>query len=122
MGGALRSSDGSRHFSKFRGAMKNQRTQRDRAFVLLEAMLAVAIFALGVLALSSCLNSCLAAEQLRVEDARARQALSNRMAAIEAGAVPVDKPLTEKLTGTFAGMELSQTTTALKKENENREE
>ena len=102
--------------------MKAVSTDTTRAFVLLEAMLSVAIFALGVLALGRCLNTCLQAEQLRVEDARARQALANRMAAIEAGVIPIDKPLTEKLTGTFAGMELSQKTTKLEKENEKREQ
>jgi hypothetical protein len=102
--------------------MKARTIHQDKAFVLLEAMLAVAIFALGVLSLSRCLNSCLEAEQLRVEDSRSRQVLANRLAAIEAGAVPTDKPLTEQLTGAFAGMELRQTTTVLKMENEKREE
>jgi Tfp pilus assembly protein PilV len=101
--------------------MKISFHHRNWGFVLLEAMLSVAIFALGVLTLSRCLNSCLEAEQLRVEDARARQALSNRISAIEAGAVPSDKPLTEKLTGSFAGMELQQSSSDVKMENEKRE-
>jgi len=89
-------------------------------FVLLEAMLAVVIFALGVLTLGRCVSNCLTAEQFKVEDARARRALENRMAAIESGAVSVAKPLTENLQGAFAGLKLRQTSTVLKKQNEKR--
>ena len=93
-----------------------------RGFVLLEAMLAVAIFSLGVLTLGRCVSNCLTAEQYKVEDLRARLALENRLAAIEGGAIPVGKPLTEDLQGAFAGLKLRQTPTAVKKQNEKRED
>ena len=95
---------------------------RPAAFVLMEAMLAVAIFAIGVLTLGRCVSNCLAAEQFKVEDARARRALENRVAEIEAGAVPLNKSLTEKLTGEFAGLELQQAARPLKMKNEKGED
>ena len=93
-----------------------------RGFVLLEAMLAVAIFALGMLALGRCVSAGLAAEQYKAEDARARRVLENRLAEIEAGAVPIDKTLTEDLKEPFAGFKLTQTSTELKKQNEKKED
>lgn len=94
---------------------------RHRGFVLLEAMLAVAIFALGMLALGRCVSAGLAAEQFKAEDARARRALENRLAEIEAGAVPIDKTLTEDLKEPFVGFKLTQTSSELKKQNEKKE-
>jgi Tfp pilus assembly protein PilV len=98
------------------------RSARHRGFVLLEAMLAVAIFALGMLALGRCVSAGLAAEQFKAEDARARRVLENRLAEIEAGAVPIDKTLTETLKEPFAGFKLTQTPTELKMQNEKKED
>ncbi len=98
------------------------RSARRHSFVLLEAMLAVAIFALGVITLGRCVSFCLAAEQFKVEDQRARRVLQNRMAEVEAGVIPLDKAITEDLKEPFAGMKLEQTTRALKKINERKEE
>jgi hypothetical protein len=89
---------------------------------LLEAMLAVAIFSIGILTLGRCVSSCLAAEHFKVEDARARRVLENRLAEIEAGAVPITKTLTEDLKEPFAGFKITQTPTLLKKQNEKKEE
>ena len=79
-----------------------------KGFVLLEVMLAVAIFAIGIIALGRCISSGLDAELMRAEDARARVALSNRMAENEAGAVRGTEEKSEKLTGPFSGMTLRQ--------------
>jgi hypothetical protein len=43
--------------------------------MLLEALLAVTIFALGVLVLGRCVSGCLSAVRLKEEDALARRAL-----------------------------------------------
>lgn len=91
-------------------------------FVLLEAMLGVAIFAIGVIALGQCVNACLAAEAARTQDQTARLVLSNRMAEIEAGAVVLEDAKTEKLKGPFEGISLKQTRKALNKKNENDQE
>ena len=65
---------------------------RHRGFMLLEAMLAVTIFALGVITLGRCVNQCAAAERLRQEDGLARRLLENRWAEIESnvGTLPTD--------------------------------
>lgn len=95
---------------------------RRHSFVLLEAMLAVAIFALGVITLGRCVSHCLAAEQFKIEDVRARCVLQNRMAEIEAGVVSLKKPITEELKAPFAGLKLEQTVSAVKMINEKKEE
>jgi type II secretory pathway component PulJ len=95
---------------------------RRNAFVLLEAMLAVAIFAIGVITLGRCVSQCLAAEQFKLEDERARRVLQNRMAEIEAEVVPLDDTITEDLKEPFAGMKLEQTAREVKKINERKEE
>ena len=91
------------------------------AFVLLEVMLGMMIFAIGVLALGRCVNNCLAAEGARKDDQRARLALENRMAQIEAGEVLTEKPLSDKLEGMFDGLTLKQTRAPLNFQNEKKE-
>ena len=79
-----------------------------RAFVLIEVMLGVMIFAIGVLALGRCVGNCVTAESVRQETERARLALENRMAEIEAGEIPTDKPLSDDLGDAFPGMTMKQ--------------
>lgn len=91
---------------------------RQRGFVLLEAMLAVVIFSLGVLALGRCVTNCLAAERLKQEDVRAGRILANRMTEIEAGMLVVPDSATEKLKDMGEGMTLKTTRVPVKKKNE----
>jgi len=93
-------------------------------FLLLETMIGVAVFALGALVLARCLNHCIDAEIIKLQDQRARLVLENRMAEIEGGAVKFqDKnAVEEKLEGRFAGITLRQSREALKLANENDEE
>ena len=105
--------------------MNRQRQPRRWAqagFVLLEAMLAVAIFALGVITLGRCVSNCVAAERLKAEDVRARRVLENRVAEIEAEAVQTSNSSEEKLKGPFEGMTLKQKRVILKKKNEKKVE
>ena len=95
---------------------------RRAAFVLLEAMMAVAIFAIGVITLGRCVSNCIAAERFKVEDARARRVLENRMAEIEAESVAVGFATEEKLKVPFEGMTLKQRRVELKKKNEKKVE
>jgi Tfp pilus assembly protein PilV len=93
--------------------------RRWRGFILFETMLAVTIFSLAVLALGKCVDNCMQAEILKEQDTRARRFLENRMAEIEAGAVPMDdKTTTTQLKDTFAGMTLKQSRAPLKRKNE----
>ena len=96
--------------------------RRVRAFVLLEAMIAVAVFSIGVLALGRCVENCIAAEMVKVDDERARRFLANRMAEIEQGSVVVTDKATEELKGEFEGMSLRTTRVPLKKKNEDNKE
>ena len=88
-----------------------------RGFVLLEAMLAVAIFALGVIGLGHCISQGLAVEQLMAEDARACRVLENRATEVEAGAISA-ATATEPLGGINTGMVLKQTCVPAHKRDE----
>lgn len=88
------------------------------AFVLLEAMLAVAIFALGVLALGKCTTNCLAAERFKVEGVLVRQVLENRVAEVESGARPLLDKSEELLPAPFGSITLKQECVPLQKRNE----
>jgi Tfp pilus assembly protein PilV len=81
---------------------------RRPAFVLIEVMIGVMIFALGVLALGRCIENCVTAEGIRQDAERARLALENRMAEIEAGEIATDKALSVPLDEPFQGMTILQ--------------
>ena len=98
------------------------RTRR-HGFVLLEVMVAVTIFSLGVIVLANCVNACLVAEVVKQEDTRARRLLANRMAEIEGGLIPLSgKNSSEEMKGMWAGMTLKTAVSELKKKNENGQE
>ena len=103
------------------------RCGKKRGVMLLEAMLAVAIFAIGVITLGRCVSNCIAAERLQQEDALARRALENRWAEIESGAVVLgaqgggSTSSTDELKGPFAGMKLKTVSVPVKKKNEKEE-
>jgi Tfp pilus assembly protein PilV len=97
--------------------MTRSRQLVHRAFVLLEAMLAVAIFALGVLALGKCVTNCLDAERFKSEAALVRRALENRFAELESGAQPLRNGQ-ELLPAPFTGITLTQQCVPLRKTNE----
>ena len=84
-------------------------------------MIGVAVFAVGVMSLATCVDNCLRAETAKAADQRARLALENRMAEIEAGAISVAKPGSDALKGLFKGITLKQSRTALKFKNEKNE-
>ena len=92
---------------------------RQRGFLLLEIILAVAIFTLGVLSLGRCLNNCLLAQQIQGEEERARAALEMRMAEIQARPVVPDEYKKEKLGGTYTGVTLIERRKAADVKNEN---
>jgi len=78
------------------------------AFVLIEVMLGVMIFAIGVIALGKCVDNCITTESVRQETERARLALENRMDQIEAGEIATDKDLSDPLGEGFPGMTMVQ--------------
>jgi prepilin-type N-terminal cleavage/methylation domain-containing protein len=99
-----------------------KRPEKRRGFWLLESMIAVAIFSIGMIALGQCVNNCLAAVRIKEEDARARLALANRMAEIEAGAVQLADSVVEELKEPYEGMRLKQTRVPVIRKNENEQD
>jgi prepilin-type N-terminal cleavage/methylation domain-containing protein len=89
-----------------------------RGFVLIETILAVSIFSIGVLALGRCVENCILADIAKEQDNRARRALENEMALIESGAKPLAESSVEELKGMFDGMVLKTKRTLLKEKNE----
>lgn len=91
-------------------------------FLLLESMLAVAIFAVGIMALGRCVENCLKAEKFRREEALAQRALANFVVQIETDALPLTDQMSEKLKGAWTGMTMNITREPLKLVNEKDQE
>ncbi len=90
-------------------------------FLLLETMVGVAVFAIGVLALARCVQNCLDAEETRRLDELARTVLENRMAEVQAGAVLVEEqPVEEALAGRYSNITLKQWSLPVPLETEER--
>jgi len=86
--------------------------------VLLEIMLATVIFAVGVVALGAALSDCIGAQKLRDESERARLALQNRMAEIQANPAMPDDSARRQLKGAFAGITMVEKRKAIEFKNE----
>lgn len=93
---------------------------RSSGFLLVDVMLGVAIFSMGVIALGMAVNNCLDGQTALREAARARQLLENRMSELLAGASPAEAGAQE-LEGEGAGITLEQTIAPLEAEDENGE-
>jgi hypothetical protein len=91
-------------------------------FLLLECMLAVAIFAMGMLALGRCVENCLIAERFRREEGLAQRALANYWVQIEQGAIPISDKYSEPLKGAWIGMTLNVLREPLTVKNEKEQE
>ena len=90
---------------------------------MFEAMLAVVVFALGVLTLGRCVENCLKADKFRREEGLARRLLQNRMTEILAGAVPLTDKASEKWDkGPWEGMQLEPVRVPLELKNEKEQE
>ena len=101
---------------------KKRRLARRGGFVLFEAMIATAIFAISVIGLARCVEAGLNAGMVQREDSRARRALINWMREVQAGAQAyANIPLGFELKGEFAGMRLHQSVVALELEDQNKQ-
>lgn len=98
--------------------MKAHGSPSQGGFVMIEVMIAVAIFAMAVLTLGRCVESLITAQISMEDQERARQFLENRMAEIELGAVQLSESSAEELKGAFAGMKLKTTRKLLKRKDE----
>ena len=91
-----------------------------RGFLLLEIILAVAIFTVGVLSLGRCLNNCLVAQQIRGQEERARAGVW-KTGWLEIQARPSLCPMstrTTKLDGMYTGVTMIERRKALEVKNE----
>lgn len=100
-------------------AGRSRRPTRGAAgFLLIELLLAVTIFVVGVIALGRCVGNCMTAQEVRNQEERARLALQNAMLEIQASPVLPDENHRTKLEGMFAGMTLIERRRTLSVENE----
>jgi hypothetical protein len=84
-------------------------------FILMEVMVATAIFALAILALAHSVEVGLQAGIFQKQDSRARRALLNTMRELEAMAQPyADNPGGVEMKGEFEGMRMVQRVVPLK--------
>ena len=89
-------------------------------FILLEAMMATAIFAIAVLALARCIESGIQSGVILKEDARAQRALVNWMRELESGAQPYSDGQSVELKREFTGMRIRQSVTPLELVDQNK--
>lgn len=102
--------------------MLRQSSGKNAGFLLLEAMLAVAIFGFGVIALSRCVENCMRAERIRREEGLAQRVLANYFTQIETEALPLADQMSEKLKGAWDGMTMNITREQMKLQNEKEQE
>jgi hypothetical protein len=100
--------------------MRRRLLRREFAgFLLIEVMMAVAIFAVAVVALGRCVENVVNAQVLKEEDEQVRRYLDGKVAEIEAGAVPLsDSATTEDVKDWLPGAKLKTKRTQLKRKNE----
>jgi type II secretory pathway component PulJ len=127
MDGALRSAYGAGGFfdgmkTKIQNENRILKGRASRAFVLLEVLIGVSIFAIGIIALGQAMSNCMLAEGARMEDQRAHAALQSEMAQIEAGMVQLTTTRTVQLDGASTGITLVETRTPLALQNENNQQ
>ncbi|MDQ2918401.1 MAG: prepilin-type N-terminal cleavage/methylation domain-containing protein [Verrucomicrobiota bacterium] len=98
------------------------RTRFFAGFALIEVMIGVAIFAVGILALGRSVENCLNASVLSADEDRVRQVLANRMAEIQATPGTPDAKKQESVDTGYGLVKLSQATTVAElKDDKDRE-
>ena len=80
------------------------RATRPGGFLLVEIMVAVAIFSVSVIALGRCMSECLDTQTFCTRQTRALLALQNRMVEVQASPVMPDAFNKQPLKGMFGGM------------------
>ena len=103
---------------------KHQLKPRSRrhapGFILLEAMMATAVFAIAVLALARCIEAGIQSGVVLKEDARAQRALVNWFRELDAGAQPYSDGQSVELKREFTGMRIRQSAIPLELVDQNK--
>ena len=94
------------------------RARRRAAFMLLEVMLAVLIFSLGVIALGRCMSECIDTQGFCARQDKALLALQNRMIEIQASPILPDENKKRELSGMFSGITMIEHRRTLDIKNE----
>ena len=92
--------------------------RRPGGFLLIEILLAIAIFVVGVIALGRCVSNCTTAQSIRNQEERARLALQNATLEVQASPLVPDENHREKHKGMFEGLTLIEHRRSLAVENE----
>jgi type II secretory pathway pseudopilin PulG len=93
--------------------------RRQAGFLLIEVMLAVAIFAVAVIALGRSVENVVEAQVIKEEHEQVRRFLEGKISEIEAGAVPIsDTVTTEDIKDWLPGAKLKTKRTQIKRKNE----
>ena len=100
------------------GSRPLRRRRGKGGFLLLEILLAVLIFTVGVIALGRCLSNCLNGQEIRNQEERARLALENRMIEIQVSPVLPDEFHRDRLKGMFDGLTMIERRRTLDVKNE----
>ncbi len=95
---------------------------KSAGFLLLEAMLAIAIFGFAMVGLSRIVENCMRAERIRREEGLAQRVLANYFTQIETEALPLADQMSEKLKGAWDGMTMNITREQMKLQNEKEQE
>jgi|GEM_PF-672957 len=98
------------------------RHSRKGGFLLLESMIAVFMFAVGLIALGHCVRNLMRAERFKREDAKARQVLSNYFSMIENGGISGAETFSEEVGDGYEGMKIHFEKEQLKLMNEKEQE
>ncbi len=86
--------------------------------MLLEVVIAVAIFTLGVLALGRCMSNCLDTQSVIAQEERAGLALENTMVEVQANPSLPDEKSVKTLDGMFHGITMTEQRRTLDLKNE----
>jgi Tfp pilus assembly protein PilV len=84
----------------------------ETAFALIEVLLGLAVFAIGVVALGRAAQNCVNASTLSAEEGRVRQILSNRMAEIQTSPVAPDPSDESQIDTGFGVVKLTEKSVA----------
>jgi hypothetical protein len=97
-----------------------RRAGKASGFILLEAMVATAVFAIAVLALAHCIEAGIQSGVILREDARAQRALVNWMRELQSGAQPYSDGLSVELKREFTGMRMRQSVNPIELVDQNK--
>jgi hypothetical protein len=102
--------------------MLRRRRSSLRAMLLMEAMVAVAIFVLAILGIGKAIEQVMVAQVMKDETEKVQRFLDSKMSEVQAGAVPLQDSTVEEIKDWLPGAKLKTTRKPLKRLNEKEQE